>query len=227
MFTGKNRYIHRSHISAAKFRQFLRLFALDLEATKIAHLTTLSRRTVNRFVQALRLRMAAACEQQARFRGTVELDESYFGRRRIRGKRGRGAGGKTIVFGLFKRNGYVYTEIVPNAQKATLLQVIRGRVAPSSVLHSDGWRGYDGLVDLGYRKHFRVQHDANVFATRRAHINGIESFWSTAKARLARRRGVRREYFYLHLKESEFRFNHRRDNLYRVLLELVRANPLK
>src|SRR5215467_268575 len=227
MFTGKNRYVHHSHISEAKFRQFLRLFALDLEATKIAHLTTLSRRTVNRFVQALRLRMAAACQQQARFRGTVELDESYFWRRRIRGKRGRGAGGKTIVFGLFKRNGHVYTEIVPNAQKATLLRVIRGRVALSSVLHSDGWRGYDGLVDLGYRKHFRVQHDANIFATRRAHINGIESFWSTAKTRLARRRGVRREYFYLHLKESEFRFNHRPDNLYRVLLELVRANPLK
>ncbi|HKT82157.1 MAG TPA: IS1595 family transposase [Vicinamibacterales bacterium] len=227
MFTGQNRYIFRSHISEAKFRQFLRLFALDLEATKIAHLTALSRRTVNRYVHALRLRMAASCEQQARFRGTIELDESYFGRRRIRGKRGRGAGGKTIVFGLFKRNGSVYTEIVPNAQKATLLQVIRGRVALSSVLHSDGWRGYDGLVDLGYRKHFRVQHEANVFATRRAHINGIESFWSTAKTRLARRRGVRREYFYLHLKECEFRFNHRRDNLYRVLLELVRKHPLK
>jgi transposase len=227
MFTAKNRYVCRSHISEAHFRQFVRLFALDLEATKIAHLTKLSRRTVNRYVQALRRRMAAACERHAPFRGQVELDESYFGRRRVRGKRGRGASGKTIVFGLFKRNGYVYTEIVPNAQKRTLLRVIRGHVALSSVLHSDGWRGYDGLVDLGYRKHFRIQHHLNVFADRRTHINGIESFWSTAKTRLARRRGVRAEYFYLHLKESEFRFNHRRDNLYRVLLDLVRKDPLK
>jgi transposase-like protein len=227
MFTARNRYSRRAHISEAQFRRFLRLFALDLEATKIATLSGLSRRTVNRYIRAVRVRMAAACERRARFRGTVELDESYFGRRRIRGKRGRGAGGKTIVFGVFKRNGCVYTEIVPNAQKATLLRVIRGRVALSSVVHSDGWRGYDGLVDVGYRKHFRVQHDTNIFATRRAHINGIESFWSSAKARLARRRGIRPEWFYLHLKESEFRFNHRRDNLYRVLLDMVRVDPLK
>ena len=132
-----------------------------------------------------------------------------------------------LVLGLFKRNGYVYTEIVPNAQKRTLLRVIRGHVALSSVLHSDGWRGYDGLVDLGYRKHFRIPHHLNVLANHRTHINGIESFWSTAKTRLAKRRGVRAEYFYLHLKESEFRFNHRRDNLYRVLLDLVRKDPLK
>jgi transposase-like protein len=35
--------------------------------------------------------------------GQIEVDESYFGARRVRGKRGRGARGKTIVFGLFKR----------------------------------------------------------------------------------------------------------------------------
>jgi transposase len=227
MFTAHNRYVFRSHVSEGRFRSVVRLFALDLEATKIATLTKLSRRTVNRFLHGLRVRMAAACERQAPFRGTVELDESYFGRRRVRGKRGRGASGKTIVVGLFKRNGCVYTEIVPNAQKHPLLRVIRGHVALSSVLHSDGWRGYDGLVDLGYRKHFRIQHHLNVFADRRTHINGIESFWSAAKTRLARRRGVRPEYFYLHLKESEFRFNHRRDNLYRALLDLVRTDPLK
>ena len=131
------------------------------------------------------------------------------------------------MFGLLKRNGSVYTEIVPNAQKRTLLQVIRGRVAVLSVLHSDGWRGSDGLVDLGYGNTSGVRHDANVFATNRTHINGIESFWSSAKTRLARRRGIRPEYFYLHLKECEFRFNHRRDNLYRTLLRMTREDPLK
>jgi len=228
MLTGPNRYFPRSHLSEAKVRQIIRLFALDLEATKVANLTGVSRRTVNRIFHALRVRMAEACEAQAPIKGTVELDESYFGRRRIRGKRGRGAGGKTVVFGIFKRNGHVYTQIVPDAKKATLRAVIRGRVALASVLHSDGWIGYDGLVDLGYRKHFRVEHRESVFVGRRGvHINGIESFWSVAKTRLAKRRGIRREYFYLHLKESEFRFNHRRRNLYRALLNLVRKSPLK
>jgi transposase len=57
------------------------------------------------------------------------MDESYFGPTRIRGKRGRGAGGKTIVFGIIKRNGSVFTEIVPDAKKRSLLPVIRGRVS--------------------------------------------------------------------------------------------------
>jgi len=227
MNTGKNRYVRRSHLSEAKFRQFVRLFAADLPASTIADLAGLSRATVNRYVQALRERMAAACEAQAPYRGEVEVDESYFGRRRVRGKRGRGAGGKTIVFGIFKRNGHVYTEIVPDVKKRTLLAVIRGRVALESVMHTDEWRAYDGLVDLGYQKHFRVRHNTNVCATATCHINGIESFWGTAKTRLTKRRGIRPAHLIWHLKECEFRFNHRTENLYRVLLAMLRADPLK
>jgi transposase-like protein len=34
--------------------------------------------------------------------GQIVVDESYFGARRVKGKRGRGARGKIIVFGLLK-----------------------------------------------------------------------------------------------------------------------------
>jgi transposase-like protein len=67
----------------------------------------------------------------------------------LRGKRGRGAARKTIVFGLLKRDGRVYTEVVPDCKKAALQAIIRGRVSADAVIHSDGWRGYDGLVDVG------------------------------------------------------------------------------
>ena len=144
------------------------------------------------------------------------------------GKRGRGAPGKTIVFGILKRQGRVYTQIVPDVKRTTLRAVIRGRIALASVVHSDSLIGYQGLVDLGYKKHFRVEHREHEFVGRRGvHINGIESFWSTTKTRLAKRRGIRREYFYWHLKECEFRFNHRHGNLYQALLDLVRKSPLK
>nr|WP_269084481.1 transposase [Acinetobacter venetianus] len=86
--------------------------------------------------------------------------------------------------------------------------------------------GYEGLVDIGYDKHFRVNHGANEFANGDRHINGIESFWSYAKRRLAKFNGVAKHTFYLHLKETEYRFNHRHDNLYLELLKLLRNNPL-
>ncbi len=222
----KNRYYKRSRISEAKFRQLIRYFAMDFTATDTAQLTDISLRSVNTIYLKLRRQIAVVCEQQSPLQGAVEVDESYFGARRVRGKRGRGAYGKTIVFGLLKRDGMVYTEIVPDCTKATLQGVIRGHIAPDTVIHSDGWRGYDGLVDIGFDKHFRVNHSANEFARGEYHINGIESFWSYAKRRLQKFNGVAKHTFYLHLKETEFRFNHRRDNLYLALLRLLKLNPL-
>jgi transposase-like protein len=144
----------------------------------------------------------------------------------VRGKRGRGASGKTIVFGLLKRDDKVYTEVVPDCKKATLQAVIRGRVSPEAVIHTDAWRGYDGLVDVGYAKHYRVNHAGNEFALGTHHVNGIESFWSFAKRRLQKFNGVPARTFHLHLKECEWRFNNRSKNLYRELLKLLRQHPL-
>lgn len=225
--TRANRYYKRSRIPEWKFRQLVRLFALDLPATDTARLTGLTTKTVNTIYLKIRRRIAQACEAESPFMsGEVEVDESYFGARRVRGKRGRGAGGKTPVFGLLKRNGRVYTEIVPNCSKAVLQKVIRGRVAPEVVIHSDGWRGYDGLVDVGYARHFRVEHGSNEFVVGAHHINGIESFWSFAKRRLQKFNGVPDHTFYLHLKECEWRFNNRNANLYKELLKLLRNNPI-
>ena len=224
--TIKNKYVKCSKISEAKFRELLRYFSLDLDAQQIASLTNLNRNTVNRYLRLLRKRIAEFCERESPFHGEVEVDETYFGGKRIKGKRGRGASGKTIVFGMLQRRGKVYTEVVPNCAKATLQAIIRGRVDPDSIIHSDQWRGYNGLVDLGYKKHYRVHHGDDEFVRGRNHINGIESFWSYAKRRLMKFHGVHHNTFSLHLKECQFRFNYRDRNIYDMLLKMCRENPL-
>ena len=118
----------RARISKSKFRQILRLFAIDLTASQIAVSVKLNRNTVNRYLTFIRQPIADYCERESPFSGVVELDESYFGSRYIRGKRGCGAFGKTIVFGIYKRNGKVYTEVVPDVRKDTLLQIVTGKV---------------------------------------------------------------------------------------------------
>ena len=221
-----NRYYKCSKISEVKFRYLVRLFALDLTASDAARLTGLSVRSVNAVYLRLRRRLQTECPVPAELGGAVELDESYFGPRRVRGKRGRGASGKTIVFGLFKRGGQVYTEIVPDCSKKTLQTIIRGKIDAAAMVNTDGWRGYDGLVDVGFDRHFRVRHGQDEFVQGASHINGIESFWSFAKARLQPFKGVPKHTFLLHLKESEFRFNHRYEDLYKLLLKLLRQQPL-
>ena len=100
---SKNRYYRHLKISEAKFRHLLHLFAMDLTATDVAQLCGLSVRSVNAVYQRICLRLTQECAAQSSFSGELEADESYFDPRRVRSKRGRGAGGKIIIFSLLKR----------------------------------------------------------------------------------------------------------------------------
>jgi len=223
----KNKYYKRSRISEKKFRQIIKLFSADIEAKKIALLSEININTINKILLMVRERIAFLAEQESLFSsGEIEIDESFFGARRVRGKRGRGAAGKTIVFGMKKRNGNVYTQIVRNCSSRELLPIIKEHATCNSIIYSDEWKAYDGLVNFGYKKHYRVTHSKDVFANGRAHVNGIENFWGIAKSRLSKFRGMSKNTFYFHLKETEWRFNHRQENIYMLLLKELRKNPL-
>ena len=144
----KNKYIIRSRISEAKFREILRYFCIDIEATKISELTGISEVTLWKYFKQIRILMMNECEKISKFSGEIEIDESYFGAKRARGKRGRGASGKTPVFGMLKRDGYVYTQIVKNCSSKELLPILREfSELDESVIYSDSWKAYDGLED--------------------------------------------------------------------------------
>ena len=160
----------------------------------------------------------------------VEADEAYIGARRLRGvhmaqKRGRGTW-KQPVFGLFERQGRVYTENIPDVKAQSLRQAIAGKVAVESILITDGWRGYNGLVDVGYDKHLRIDKRKHFSDRKGTHINGIESFWSFTKRRLAKFNGVK-AYFELHLKECEWRWKKNEKELFEELKKLLQNNQPK
>ena len=221
----KNKYCHGAHISERKFREILMYFTGDETAEKCAAYTKLNRNTVNRIYKLLRIRIAEVSIANTPELGEFEVDESYFGARRVRGKRGRGAAGKTPVFGLLKREGKVYVCVVENCKRESLIPIIEGKVLEGSTIYSDGWKAYDGLILNGY-DHYRVHHSKDEFARGKSHVNGIESFWSYAKRRLSKFNGLSGETFHLHLKECEWRWNHRSENLYDILLKSLREKPL-
>lgn len=222
-----NKYLKYSKISEAQFRTILRLFCLEMESAKVAEYIGVNRLTVNRIFDKIRVRIAELCEVESPFiNGEVELDESYFGARRVRGIRGRGAKGKIPVFGMLKRGDKVYTQIVKNCSASQLLPIIKGKADTDAVIYSDGFKTYDGLADFGYKKHYRVKHGENEFADGHNHINGIENFWGLCKVRLAKFRGIHKHKFYLHIKECEFRYNYRNQNIYLILLKNIRKKPI-
>ena len=88
--TGKNKYFIRSRIFEVKFREIIKLFSADLTAQQITLFSGVSRNSVNKILKNIRIRIAEVCEKESPFeKGEIEMDESYFGARRIRGKKGR------------------------------------------------------------------------------------------------------------------------------------------
>jgi len=174
--------------------------------------------TVSRVYQKLRQIIYHVAELEgARMSGEIEIDESYFGGKR-KGKRGRGAAGKSIVFGLLERDGRVYTRVVEQVSAQELMTHIRRRTRKGSVYYTDTFRSYNSLKRLG--KHHRLNHSKAFAYHKGNHINGIEGFWSYAKHILYNYRGVSKYHFPMYLKEIEFRFNHRNENLFKQFLSI-------
>jgi transposase len=193
----------------------VKFFELEVSARKIAQQVGLSYPTVLKAVTIIRLAIVATQDPDMLFRGEIELDESYFGGRR-KGKRGRGAAGKVPVFGLLERNGTVKVEVVRNVTAQSLLGMTIKTVRRGSIVYTDKFRGYDALMFCGYR-HLRVDHGKR-FSSGKVYINGLEGFWSFAKERLIKFHGVSKEKFPLYLKEMEFRYNNRHQNIFPLLV---------
>jgi transposase len=185
-------------------------------AYRVANDLGVDYQTVFRVYQRLREAIYHVAELEAgTLKGEIEIDEGYFGGRR-KGKRGRGAVGKSIVFGLLERNGRVYARVVEHVTKEELMAIIRKKTRKGSVYYTDTFRSYHSLKRWG--KHHRLNH-SKAFAYRgKNHINGMEGCWSYAKHILYNYRGVSKYHFPMYLKEVEYRLNHRNENLFRRFL---------
>ena len=151
----------------------------------------------------------------ALLQGHVELDEAYVGGRRRGGKTGRGAAGKTIVYGMKERGGRMVTEIVPNAGMVALRGATLRNVKPGSTISTDDWSSYHLLERDGYI-HGVVNHSHKEYAWYDAesdttfHTNHVESFWRLFKKSIASTHiHVSPKYMSRYLREFTFRSNHR------------------
>lgn len=141
---------------------------------------------------------------------SVEVDETYIGGRR-RGKRGRGAEGKSIVVGAAERKGRVLTQKVPDVKARTLVSLIERTVAPKSVVYTDDLPSYDTLGRRGYT-HKRVPHALKVYVIGDIHTNSIEGFWSLVKRGInGVYHAVGDKYLQSYINEYSFRYNRRKN----------------
>lgn len=168
-------------------------------------------KTAWRMAHELRKLMARA-DDDGPLSGHVEIDETYIGGKKpkIKGFTGRGAKGKTIVFGMLERGGSVRAGPVPNASGKILAPIIMKNVQRGSVVSSDEWGAYYSLAKWGY-KHGKVQHRAKQYVKGIHHVNSLEGYWSQLK------RGIRgthvhvsSKHLWKYVSEFSYRYNMRK-----------------
>ncbi|EKY03040.1 hypothetical protein HMPREF9120_02812 [Neisseria sp. oral taxon 020 str. F0370] len=167
--------ITRCKLKKSIQKKLLQFFVLEVTARSAADLLGIHPNSAVLFYRKIRMVIShyLALVADEVFEGPVELDESYFGGRR-KGRRGRGASGKVVVFGILKRNGRVYTVVVDNAKSETLLPVIKRKIMPDSIVYTDSLSSYDKLDVSGFI-HYRINHSKNL-PTARTTLTALKTF---------------------------------------------------
>lgn len=144
--------------------------------------------------------------------GMVEADETYIGGKRT-GKRGRGAEGKTAVFGMAERGGDIKAQVVENVRGKTLMPIIQSNVEPGSIVSTDELPSYSKVGSLGY-SHGTINHGRGQYVRGMFHTNSIEGFWSQLKRSVnGTYHAVSRKHLPSYLDEFSFRYDHRGDQI--------------
>jgi len=204
---------HKSELPLRSW--FYAIFLMAQTKTGIASMQLerelgVKRRTALRMFRQIRSLMGNG---NASLFGAVEADETYIGGKHP-GKPGRGAGGKTIVFGMVERGGKAYTEVAPDVKAKTLLPIIQEHIptAPGTVIYTDELRSYGRLGKLGYA-HETVQHAAGQYVNGFAHVNTMEGLWSNTKRGIdGVNHSVTPRHLQSYLDSYIWRYNHRKDD---------------
>ena len=221
-FTGT--YLGEFYFSLDTLTHLLYLYALGVPAYRIRFYVPLSLTTIQRsfriFRQSIYDESLQKLKELKKLSGEIEIGEALFGGHRKGSKRGWGAEGKSLVFGIYQRNGKVITFPVSDRKHDTLIPLIKLHTKKGSLYYTDDNTAYATLDLIG--KHQIIAHRMEEYVREdTTHINGIEGFWSYAKTWLYHYRGVPKQYFHLYLKEIEFRFNHRDEDLFQILANIV------
>lgn len=215
-------------ITKKEYDALLKCFAQDKTAKMAAEDCGVNKNTAGLWYRHFREAIYRSTRLAPRFFGEVEMDQAEFGgrgRKRMQALLKRYAKlmphseymekakiirkeHKTLVFGILQRGGAVYTHILKRNDKRTLIPIVRLVVEDTATVFTDKWRGFVDLKLDGYT-HKSVNHSEEYTARDGSHINGIESFWSYAKRRLAKFNGIARTTLPLHIKECEFRYNNK------------------
>jgi transposase len=221
----KNRYLKGAHLSERKVRELIKLFSEDLTATQIANITGISRITVNAYFKLIRTHIAKFCEERNPFHftnGTMTYHASENGI-----GSGNGTVSKKSFYGIFKNDDAIYTDKIANIDAEWMYDWLKGKTeGDKNIIERHRLHVYNGIADFNSIRLYRINESIPGITRGKSHIDEIDMFWGMLKSRLIKFRGLNSGTLYLHVKETEFRYNYRENDLFELLMEILHKRPL-
>lgn len=215
----------KSHLAIAQWIIAIGLVRIGVNALGLQWSLGCEYRTARRALRLIRTAVANDPILQ-QLSGEIEVDETYYGGRR-KGKRGRGAKGKTIVLGFKERGGKVKTVVIPSVKERTLKRAIHRYVKSGSTIYTDGLPSYDEATKR--YQHLPFDHSTQFILSPVIHTQGIEGHWGVTKPiTKSRYRKLTKKNLPGICAENDFRTNHRKNpDFIRLTFEtLLKFYPL-
>ena len=221
----KNRYLKGAHLSERKVRELIKLFSEDLTATQIANITGISRITVNAYFKLIRTHIAKFCEERNPFHltnGMVTFHASENGT-----VASNGTVSKKSFYGIFKNDEAIHTDKIANIDAEWMYDWLKGKTeGDRDIIEKYRLHVYNGIADFNSIRLYRINEAVPGVTRGKSHVDEIDMFWGMLKSRLIKFRGLNSGTLYLHVKETEFRYNYRENDLFELLMEILHKRPL-
>lgn len=201
------------HLPDRKCREILELFCDDLTATQIADISRVSRVTINNYFRIIRSAIASFCDAglhaeprsfALNSEGTCHPDDN-----------------SAACYGLCLEKGKVSIAWLKNTCPATMQQLYNDHGAKNGGA-APGFEAYHAVADCNNWYLYGLCENKE-----RSSVNNtlpvITDFWKYTKSRLQKFRGMNKNTLYLHIKECEFRYNFRNDDILMVLTNIINA----
>lgn len=214
------RWINIGGLSCLNWLRLVRLFEQELTANRMTPQLGLSYNTVYKAVTTLRFSLLAqALDAKQLLTGAFGLDLG-FESGRISMEKDKERMGSFPVFGLMEKSGWAFVDLLPYMTAETVLHFHFNfqlkLVRMGNIVYSDKYKHYEALILCGDETlPFHIIQGRE----RGTHVDSItDGFWRFAQDRLRQYNGVTSRRFPLYLKELEFRYNHRDEELFPLLV---------
>ena len=222
----KNRYLKNARIPERKVREVLNLFCQDLTATQIANISGISRITVNAYLKLIRTQIAQFCEEQNPWYFKRSLLPLLSGKQTVLAGDADSHPTDNQYYGIFKHENYIVTSNITHVDPVWLDNWMRGKIqVPKSTIVLYRLDMFEAIADFNRTKLHRINGEGE-FTKGKSKIDEIDLFWGLLKSRIIKFRGLNTNTTYLHVKESEFRYNNRNTDLFNLVHALIQKRPL-